>query len=466
MSKLYAIVDIETTGGSAGQDRITEIAIVHHDGEKVTGHYSTLINPERSIPPFITGLTGISNEMVKDAPKFYEVAKDIIEWTEGRIFVAHNAHFDYRFVKEEYASLGYTYTRHTLDTVKLARLAFPGHKSYSLGNLTQRMNIVITDRHRALGDAMATAQLFSMIMVSGTFTGSSDNFLTMNIRSSSLPKSITIETILNLPEDNGVYYFRNDQNTLIYIGKSKNLKSRIARHFSDYTGKSEKIRQSTHSIDYEITGNELAALIKESIEIRKLKPIYNKAQRNNSYPYAVVADFGETIPVLKVLKVQNENPELQTLKFFTHKKLAEQYILQKMNEMEENIREAIDSFQLGSFYTKGKEPFLFKWTPDVLTEYNRVFRQVVSNSKQWFDEDLLIITKGRTIHEKYLFLIEGGHFYGYGYFESIQSIDNIEDVMTIVERVTYHPELDILVHNYIKKNTRELSIIKINRRYE
>lgn len=466
MSKLYAIVDIETTGGSAGMDRITEIAIVHHNGENVTGHYSTLINPERSISPFISGLTGITNEMVKDAPKFYEVAREIIEWTEGRIFVAHNAHFDYRFIKEEFSSLGYTYTRHLLDTVKLSRLAFPGYKSYSLSNLVQQMNIPIKNRHRALGDAMATAYLFTMIMESGSFTGSSNNFLSMNIRASSLPKSISIDTILNLPEEHGVYYFRNEQNTLIYVGKSKNIKTRIARHFSDYTTKSEKIRQSTYSIDYEITGNELAALIKESIEIRKLNPIYNKAQRNNSFPYAVIADFNAEIPVLKVVKIQGENIEPNIIKFFSHIKLAEHFILQKANEITEKIRVANPSFLMEYYTDKRKDKYLIEMEIDYLDEYKNLFQDIVNNCKLWFDEDMMIVTKGRNIHEKCLFLIENGHFYGYGYFDIDQPICNIDDALGIVQRLPFHPELDMLIHTYIKKNSKDISIIKLNRGYE
>jgi DNA polymerase-3 subunit epsilon len=132
---MYAIVDIETTGGSARHEKITEIAIYLHDGNKVTGDYSSLINPERNIPYFITSLTGISNEMVEDAPKFFEIAKKIIELTEGRTFVAHNVRFDYSFIRQEFKSLGYNYKRNILDTVALCRKLLPGHHSYSLGNI-------------------------------------------------------------------------------------------------------------------------------------------------------------------------------------------------------------------------------------------------------------------------------------------------------------------------------------------
>jgi DNA polymerase-3 subunit epsilon len=152
---VYAIVDIETTGGSSRFEKITEIAIYQHDGEKITDKFISLINPERNIPYFITNLTGITNEMVEDAPKFYEIAKRIIEFTEDRIFVAHHARFDYSFIREEFKSLGYNFKRNILDTVTLGRKLLPGHRSYSLGNICRDLNIEINGRHRAEGDALA-----------------------------------------------------------------------------------------------------------------------------------------------------------------------------------------------------------------------------------------------------------------------------------------------------------------------
>ena len=132
---MYAIIDIETTGGSARIEKITEIAIYLHDGNKITGEFVSLVNPERNIPYFITNLTGITNEMVEDAPRFYEIAKTIVELTEGRTFVAHNARFDYSFIRQEFKSLGFNYKRNILDTVALSRKLLPGHRSYSLGNI-------------------------------------------------------------------------------------------------------------------------------------------------------------------------------------------------------------------------------------------------------------------------------------------------------------------------------------------
>lgn len=161
---MFSIIDIETTGNSYKYGKITEIAIFQHNGQEITDSYSTLINPEIDIPYFITELTGIDNNMVKNAPKFYEVAKKVIELTTGTTFVAHNASFDYKFIKEEYARLGYNYDRKTMCTVKLSRKLLPGHQSYSLGKLCSDLGIKINGRHRAAGDALATCHLFNILL--------------------------------------------------------------------------------------------------------------------------------------------------------------------------------------------------------------------------------------------------------------------------------------------------------------
>lgn len=161
---MYSIIDIETTGQSLAKGKITEIAIFVHDGTKITDSFTSLINPECYIPGFITQLTGIDNDMVRDAPKFYEIARRIVEITQDTIFVGHNVQFDYRFVQEEFRRLGYDYQRKTMCTVKMGRKFLPGYRSYSLGNICGELGIAINGRHRAAGDAYATTQLFELIL--------------------------------------------------------------------------------------------------------------------------------------------------------------------------------------------------------------------------------------------------------------------------------------------------------------
>ncbi|MCU0382501.1 MAG: 3'-5' exonuclease, partial [Cyclobacteriaceae bacterium] len=161
---MYAIVDIETTGGYAENHRITEIAIAWHDGIQAGEVYRTLINPERNIPSYITGLTGITNEMVATAPRFAEVAHEIFDRIKDKIFVAHNAHFDYSFLKKELEQVGFRWQTKKLCTVRLSRKIIPGLRSYSLGNLAESLGIQINNRHRAEGDALATVKVFDTLL--------------------------------------------------------------------------------------------------------------------------------------------------------------------------------------------------------------------------------------------------------------------------------------------------------------
>ncbi|MGB8492178.1 MAG: exonuclease domain-containing protein [Bacteroidales bacterium] len=285
---MYAIVDIETTGGSSRFEKITEIAIYQHDGEKITGEFVTLINPGINIPYFITSLTGISNEMVEDSPKFYEVARDIVELTEGRTFVAHNARFDYSFIRQEFKTLGYNFKRNIIDTVALSRRLIPGHRSYSLGNICKDLSITINGRHRAAGDALATVKLFEMLMGRDREINGSQSNLNRNIRIPKLNSCLDISKVEAIPEEPGVYYFYNEQRDLIYIGKSRNLLQRIRTHLSNNTtNRAMEMRDLIADIDWEVTGSELIALLKESDEIKRNKPVYNRAQRRTGFQYGI-----------------------------------------------------------------------------------------------------------------------------------------------------------------------------------
>ncbi|HNM27657.1 MAG TPA: exonuclease domain-containing protein, partial [Saprospiraceae bacterium] len=286
---MYAIIDVETTGGQARYERITEIAIVLHDGDRVVDTFSTLLNPERSIPWNITQLTGITDDMVAHAPKFYEVARKIVEMTEGKIFVAHNVSFDYHFVREEFARLGFEFNRKQLCTVRLARKVFPGLPSYSLGNLKRHFGIHAEQSHRALDDTLATARLFELILTEQSAEGSIRQFVNRGVREAKLPPAITLERLHEIPTACGVYYFHNSDGQVIYVGKSLNIQKRLFEHFSDPTAKGEKLRAGVADLSYEITGSELVALLLESAEIKRLQPPVNRAMRNQHFVGGIFA---------------------------------------------------------------------------------------------------------------------------------------------------------------------------------
>ncbi|HFB99298.1 MAG TPA: DNA polymerase III subunit epsilon, partial [Phaeodactylibacter sp.] len=287
MKKKYAIIDIETTGGRADRDKITEIAIVIHDGKKIIDQWESLINPERSIPYNITQITGITDGMVEDAPKFFEVAKKVVEMTEGCIFVAHNVRFDYGFIREEFRRLGFTYMRKQLCTVRLSRKAFPGLRSYALGNLINHFGIKVNARHRAMADTAATVEILEMIFQKEKSEEQVLDLINLGVKESKLPINITLEKLHELPEATGVYYFHDKNGTVIYVGKSINIKKRVVEHFTAKTDKAYKLQQYVDDISYEITGSELVALLFESNEIKRLLPSINKAQRRRFFPYVL-----------------------------------------------------------------------------------------------------------------------------------------------------------------------------------
>jgi DNA polymerase-3 subunit epsilon len=287
---MYAIVDIETTGGYAENHRITEIAVVHHDGLQATKTFRTLVNPGRSIPSYITGLTGITNEMVLGAPRFDQIALEVFDLLQGKVFVAHNAHFDYSFLKKEFEQAGLVWSTKKLCTVRLSRKIIPGLRSYSLGSIAENLNITIVNRHRAQGDAEATVKVFDELLRRDT-EGHIGKALKRNSGETILPPNLPKEEFDRLPAKPGVYYFLNARGTVIYVGKAANIKKRIAGHFTGDAREwsRQNIRNEIHHIRYELTGNEMVALIQESQEIRRLWPKYNQAQKYRAEEWGVYA---------------------------------------------------------------------------------------------------------------------------------------------------------------------------------
>ena len=278
---LYSIVDIETTGNGYRGQRITEISIFVFDGKKIVNEFTSLVNPEQNIPAFITNLTGITDAMVRTAPKFYEIAKTIEEITHDTVFVAHNVNFDYNIIKQEFKDLGFDFKRQKLCTVRLSRKIIPGLKSYSLGNICSVEGIHISERHRARGDAEATVALFQrLINKDHQFTINA--FLNRRSRQATLPPLIEKKVVDDLPEMPGVYYFKNLQKEIIYVGKANNIKQRVISHFYDKKKKEISMCLETANITYEVMGSELLALLKESADIKRLYPKFNRAQRRAS----------------------------------------------------------------------------------------------------------------------------------------------------------------------------------------
>ncbi|HEU0138024.1 MAG TPA: exonuclease domain-containing protein, partial [Flavobacterium sp.] len=271
---MYAILDIETTGGQFNEEGITEIAIYKYDGHEIVDQFISLVNPEIPIQPFVVKLTGISNAMLVTAPKFFEVAKRIIEITQDCVLVAHNATFDYRILRTEFRRLGYDFQAHTLCTVELAQKLIPEQPSYSLGKLVRSLGIPMADRHRAGGDALATVKLFKMLLDKDLEKVIVKELVKTEVEKGIAPKLLDI--VESLPSKTGIYYIHSENGDIIFIGQSRNIKKRVNQHFTGSDSKSKKIQAIVFTITYEETGSELIAMLKEIEEIKIQKPVLNR----------------------------------------------------------------------------------------------------------------------------------------------------------------------------------------------
>ncbi len=327
---MYVIVDLETSGGNPLKDRIVEIAAYLFDGERVVDELVTLIDPETTIPAYITSLTGISNAMVAGAPKFYEVAKQLVRLTEGCVFVAHNAPFDYGFIRNEFKRLGYDYNRPTLCTVRWTRKLIPGLASYSLGNLCQSLNIQLEDRHRAAGDALATVKLFKLLLSKN----SGEEIIPVNgsvVSREKLHPNINATLLGGLPDETGVYFLWNEKGETIYIGKSLNIRSRIAQHITGAKSRREtEMISSTADITWEITGSEMVALLLESFLIKQEIPVYNRAQRRKGTSSNLYARTDENGYIN--LKVSTKPEEGAVITSFTSISAGQKSLLRLVEE--------------------------------------------------------------------------------------------------------------------------------------
>jgi len=450
---MYAVLDIETTGGNARFEKITEIAICIHDGEKIVREYSTLVNPEKSIPPFITRLTGITNEMVEGAPKFYEVAKEIVELTEGMTLVAHNAHFDYGFIREEFRTLGFNFHRNTLCTVKLSRKLIPGYRSYSLGNICDHLGISNTARHRAAGDAMATTKLFEILLSKDkqVIQGSIKNDLAMM----KLPPNMDKEAVDRLPEQTGVYYFHNERGNIIYIGKSNNIRKRALSHFAEKENtKALSMKGDIHSITYEITGSELIALLLESDEIKKHKPLYNRMQRESFFQWGIFKEINEDgYFTLKAERIKSRDREpLMTAR--NHEEAlhildsqVEKYNLcQKLCGLYQ-IKYACFRYHVNQ--CKGacicKEP---------AEEYNRRVIQLVRKWR-YKNQNFFILDEGRNRNEKAVIAIEKGRYIGFGYMDNEFAATTPDQLKFFIRNYNDNRDVQRIIQRHLQKTPAE-----------
>ncbi|MBU2930032.1 exonuclease domain-containing protein [Winogradskyella psychrotolerans] len=454
---MYAILDIETTGGKYNEEGITEIAIYQFDGHKVTDQFISLVNPERDIQPFVVNLTGINSKMLKNAPKFYEVAKRIVEITEDCIIVAHNSSFDYRILKTEFKRLGFPFKRKTLCTVELSQQLIPDMPSYSLGKLTRSLGIPMSERHRANGDAMATVKLFKLLLNKDLDKVIVKDAIKVEQKSKIAPNLKDI--IEQLPADTGVYYIHNANGEIIYIGKSKNIRKRIIQHFTGTNSKSKKIQKLVSTVTYEKTGSELAALLKESAEIKANKPIFNRALRRTIFTHALysVVDKNGYINLFIDKSSREETP----ITTFNTRGSGKQFMFK-----------AVDTYNLCQKLTNlyATKTSCFKYdvkeclgaciNEEPATSYNERVNALIEKFS-YANKDMLIIDKGRTIEEKSVFLIENGVFKGMGFFDLNHQINNRAILKSLITPMENNRDTKHIIQSYMRRNKR-LKIVDLD----
>lgn len=448
--KLYAILDIETTGGQFNEEGITEIAIYKFDGQEIVDQFISLVNPEIPIQPFVVKLTGINNAMLTSAPKFFEVAKRIIEMTNDCVLVAHNADFDYRILRTEFRRLGYDFNQRTLCTVELSKKLLPEQPSHSLGKLVRALGIPMADRHRASGDALATVKLFKMLLEKDIEKEIVKDFIKLKVEKGLAPKLLDI--INTLPTTTGVYYIHNEKGDLIYIGKSKNIKKRINQHFTGITTSSKKIQAEVYAVTYEETGSELVALLKESQEIKIHKPRYNRAQRKNIFQWALYPEVDKKGYLnLKLQKTDGRKKEITSFTTLAEGKNMLFKVSEKFN-LCQKLNGLYDT-KSACFQYKIKEcdgACIGEIAPQ---EYNLRVKDFITNS-EFESQNMVIVDRGRSISERSAVLIENGIYKGYAFYDLNYQITNIKILKNILTPMLNNRDTKNIIQAYLRKEKK------------
>ena len=402
----------------------------------------------------MVNLTGINSKMLHNAPKFYEVAKRIVEITEGCIIVAHNSSFDYRILKTEFNRLGYTFKRKTLCTVELSKVLIPDQPSYSLGKLTRSLGIVISDRHRADGDAKATVKLFKMLLNKDL----KKEIITQAVKTEQKSKMTSnLRTIIEkMPTETGVYYIHNETGDIIYIGKSNNIKKRITQHFTGTNSKSKKIQTLVTAVTFEKTGSELVALLKESEEIKKNKPILNRALRKTIFTHALYQFIDHNGYIN--LQIDRANREELPITTFTNRQSAKSF-MHNISEKYELCQKLVGLYKTNSscFKYEVKECAGACLQKESVEDYNQKVN-VLIELHRYDNKNMLIIDRGRYIDEKSVVVIENGIFKGLGFFDLNHQINNTDVLLSLITPMSNNKDNQHIIQSYVRRNKKRLKI--------
>ena len=379
--------------------------------------------------------------MLRQAPKFFEVAKRIIEITEGCIIVAHNAPFDYRILKLEFDRLGYNFQKPTLCTVEMSKVLLPDAQAYSLGKLVRSLGIPIADRHRASGDAMATLKLFKLLLDKDIDKQIVKQQIKNEVHQGISPKLFDI--LENIPTTIGIFYIHNDKGNIIFIGKSNNIRKKLNQIFTADTKIAKRIQKEVYTVTFEETGNELIALLKEREELLHNKPVLNPTQRKSPFLWSVYQEKLEN--GYETLKIHKSDGRKNAVQSFKNQKSALQFIneLYKENEIVEEVQNALSSAENIHY-------------PSVL--HNELFVSLI-NANQLKYNNIIIVLKGRNLNEKSAVVIENGIFKGFCFFDLNYQILNTQVLSKILIPLIYTKDVLNTVKHYLytKKDYKIIS---------
>ncbi len=451
----FAIIDIETTGSLPKDLRVIEIAVILHDGQNETGKFHSLVDPCESITPFISRLTGIRDRDVAGAPKFFEIAKKVIELTEGCVFVAHNVGFDYSVIRTEFKRLGYDYRKNHLDTIQAAKVLFPGHTSYGLKNITKVLGIEMGKHHRATEDTAATAILFAMLYKEDTHR--LERFIRREVDPTLLHPKLDMAGYDEVPNKTGVYRFFDESGELIYIGKSIRIKVRIGEHLkNNKTQKALDLRQRIASITHDVTGSELIALLVESAEIKEKQPIYNRSQRNTSFGYGLYCY--SDLQGYQRLQVKKKNLTEQPVTSFKSLVTGKSSLRNWIKEFElcEKLCGLQDTksacFQHSIKQCKGA--CILEESPESYNERVEALRKKLHFSGASF----LLLDKGRTSRESGFVYIQDGEYKGYGFAPKYMLKRDPQNFQKLLIRQDNNRDFQSLIRMQMEKNTKLVRI--------
>jgi len=452
----FAIVDIETTG-TIHDGKITEIAVIIHDGTKELERFTTLLNPQRKIDFYVVKLTGITDRMVADAPLFAEHAERIFEMTKDRVFVAHNVSFDYGFLKKEFANLKMEFKRETLDTIDICRRIIPDLPSHSLGKLCATLGIEMDSHHRALDDTAATATLFQRLFQKDPTTVFSR--IKPDMPDVRIPPNLPPSELEKLPTGAGIYYFYDGDEQILYVGKSINIKKRVLSHFHPKEKKKwAELWRAVHSISFEETGSELVALLLESHEIKKLQPPINHSQKQPNFSYGIYENVDEQGYINLAIKQKRNlegEPLVEIRSYFEGKRL-----LLKQAQKHELCQclLGLQSPKGNCFQYQIKQCRGTKMGLETAEEYNKRI-DAAKTSLGMTMNNTLVIGSGRTNEEYSLVQIEDGKYVGYGFIEKEEANQPLEHILEFIRRQNDNPDTRKIILNYLSKNKKDKVIV-------